>query len=365
MSTRVGVRQVNACGIARSLSVVAVSLKKPWALTAQEAAPHCPGGSVVGSIGYSELECNCSFSVADDGTRWYEFRAEPRIGGVRPGGPAAGVLQAGDVITAIAGHLITTREGGQRFANLEPGKPIVLTVRREGTNRAGGQWVEVKQVSVTPEPECAETTFLPPPPKWVADSVRWVSDSIRFVYDRRPMLSDPGPQPPPPPPPPPMAGGSRGYLGLNISCSDCGVVVGEDETPVWVFSSYPTVEQVERHSPAWRAGLLSGDVLTHINGESLRSQTGGRLFGSVSPGDTVGMRYRRNTRPQFVRLVAEEPPAASRAGVSEDVARFTGTIGDAFVQVTGGPITVSRTEDQVIIRSRDITVTVRKSGKPQ
>jgi hypothetical protein len=37
-------------------------------------------------------------------------------------------------------------------------------------------------------------------------------------------------------------------------------------------------------------------------------------------------------------------------------------IGDALVEVTGGPITVQRTDDEIVIRSADITVRIKRTG---
>jgi hypothetical protein len=36
-------------------------------------------------------------------------------------------------------------------------------------------------------------------------------------------------------------------------------------------------------------------------------------------------------------------------------------IGDALVEVTGGPITVQRTEKEIVIRSADITVRIKRT----
>jgi len=48
----------------------------------------------------------------------------------------------------------------------------------------------------------------------------------------------------------------------------------------------------------------------------------------------------------------------------EEVTRFSGALGDTQVLVTGGPITVSRTETEIVIRSQDIVVRVRQVASP-
>ncbi|NNG14954.1 MAG: PDZ domain-containing protein, partial [Gemmatimonadales bacterium] len=115
----------------------------------QGIAQACPAGEArVATLGYAELECsNCTLYRPDDdagGQRW-EFSSEPKIGGIKPSGPAAGKLRDGDVIAAIDGHLITTREGGRRFSQLEIGRSVTLTVRR------GGREIDV---TVTPSAKC-------------------------------------------------------------------------------------------------------------------------------------------------------------------------------------------------------------------
>jgi predicted metalloprotease with PDZ domain len=145
-----------------------------------------------------------------------------------------------------------------------------------------------------------------------------------------------------------------------------------ESVPVWTFTSYPTLENVEAGSPAYTAGMRAGDVLTYIDGQELTSAEGGRLFGAVQPGDTVELRYVRDNAVRDARVVAGERvwtvrPVTEAAVVTvapeptrPDITRFTGVLGDAHIQVTGGPITVSRTEEEVVIQSRDITVRIRR-----
>ena len=108
----------------------------------------------VGYIGYKDLECNCVFSLSRDGQRRYHFRAEPVIGGIESGSPADGKLRPGDVVAAVDGSLITTREGGRRFSELAPGEPVTLTVRRRGIDL---------DVTLVPENACLEIGAVPPP----------------------------------------------------------------------------------------------------------------------------------------------------------------------------------------------------------
>jgi membrane-associated protease RseP (regulator of RpoE activity) len=173
----------------------------------------------------------------------------------------------------------------------------------------------------------------------------------------------------------------EGYFGAGIQCDDCRVnVPGDSAPPVWEFTNHPRLTAVEPDGPAYDAGMRSGDVLTHINGRDMTSAEGGRLFGAVQPGDTVTFRFSRNNTTREVQIVAEErrwvrvrtvapvaepavaavlPPPPQPSEIP-DITRYTGVLGDAHIVVTGGPVTVSRTDDEVIIVSGDIRVRIAK-----
>jgi membrane-associated protease RseP (regulator of RpoE activity) len=343
-------------------AIVAVRAVLPCFTNAQEGETfvritptqdRCPTDAyVVGYIGYKDLECNCSFTIGPDGPRYYEFRAEPVIGAVEPGSPADGKLRAGDVITAIDGHLITTREGGRRFARPAPSEPVGFTVRRQGREL---------DVTLVPDHACYEVASLPPP------------------RAPRPALgisnSPPLPRPTSDTPAPPPADLSNGWVGLSIKCKECSV--GDSAgVPVWNFSFAPEVDRVEAHSPADRAGIRSGDVLTHVNGLLFTSREGGRLFGAIQPGDKVTFRYTRNNAALEAEMIAGTRIRYSshvQRGWSyyradtvvhppNPITRFSGLVGDTHVLVTGGPVSVNRTEDEVVIQAGDVTVRIRRTG---
>jgi predicted metalloprotease with PDZ domain len=367
-------------------------------LAAQQRAAVCGENEIAkGSLGYSGLECNCDFTYQKtdgaEGRFSYRFRSEPVILAVKSGGPADGKLRAGDVVTAIDGHLITTREGGRRFADPEVGRPLTLRVRREGR--------EV-DVQIVPEWECQRIEFAPPaapapearpapPARPVAPTAGVVARAVpepSSVVVEAPVVVELAPaQPAPParalgvavplaPRPPDIL--PKGELGFGISCKECKVDQEQGTgVPVWEFSTNPELTAVETGKPAYRAGMRSGDILTHINGHAMTSAEGGRLFGAIQPGDTVTFRFARNNTSREVQVVAEQrawqrfdPADYSTAGVAERVyrgfaaeeivTRFTGVVGDAHIVVTGGPITVSHTDTEVVIQSRDIVVKITK-----
>jgi membrane-associated protease RseP (regulator of RpoE activity) len=342
----------------------------PTNAVAQEQEGWCKksGEFVVGSLGYTELECNCEIGLFSDTQQLiYRFRSEPVIGGVQSGGPADGKLRAGDVITAIDGHLITTREGGRRFGGLQPGTPVTLTVRRDGRER---------DVTITPVADCERVTFdAPPPVPGQPVPPHPAGQPDRGLAASRAISSRLSPGIPVPPLPPKDIM-PEGWMGFSFSCSDC-IAHRDGDTLTWSFPERPIVDRVEPGSPAQEAGIRAGDLLTAINGTSLTSPEGGRLFGAVAPGDMVTFAYSRNGRERSAHLVAGErveagwevlqpPPKAPAPSLGLEVqpgtTRFSGTVGDAHILVTGGPITVNRTDDEIVIRSQDITVRIRKTS---
>lgn len=361
----------------RWAAIVAMGLAggfTPATAAGQEEAMVCPAGEVVvGDLGYTGLECtNCTMLVGSPDQRVWIFRSEPTVLSAKRGGlPGSEELQAGDVITSIDGVLITTKEGGRRFANVVPGTQTKIGVRRAGRELT---------LTVTPGASCDALRYAEPmvdaapappaPPKSPAPAAVPRAGVITSAV--------PAPAAAPLPPPPPKAT-PRGQLGFSVSCTACEVHVPDgDGAPRWVFSNPPVVERIEVDGPAAAAGLRGGDVLTHIDGVSLTTEAGGERFGAVEPGDTVTFRFVRNARSGEVRIAAQErswtmrpapaPRVAERvvAGVvtagAPEPTRFSGVLGDAHVVVSGGPITVTRTDTEIVIRSQDITVRISSIG---
>jgi membrane-associated protease RseP (regulator of RpoE activity) len=373
------------------VTVLAAMLVSATATAAQEApraaaARPCGEQPARGDLGYGALSCsNCTHYVdREDPThdRW-EFRSEPVVERVRPGGAADGKLRSGDTIIAIDGHLITTREGGRRFTQVTPGQPVMVTVRRADRELV---------VTILPETECR----APAPPAVGVPPTR-----LPTVPAPPDIPVDVAPRVPVPTPPvgPTIADAMpTGWMGLSISCSNCGIHVSEDSAPVWQFAEPPIVESVERGSPAHAAGIRGGDRLTHIDGLAMTSEAGGRRFGALRPGQHVQLRVERDGRARETEFVTGErsanapaadqvsPPGAPSSPLPApipapaqgrppqpraapaprtDVVRFTGFVGTALIEVMGGPITVTETEDEVVIQSSDITVRIRKAQNPE
>jgi len=116
--------------------------------------------------------------------------------------------------------------------------------------------------------------------------------------------------------------GSRppdGWLGIGLRCSDCSLQTLSDGRIRWSFTEEPVVMSVEPNSPADRAGLRAGDVLTHINGNTLTSSAGERAFSEIQPGQTVRLTFERNGRRVTATLVAATRPASTERGAEAEL----------------------------------------------
>jgi len=332
----------------------------PGTVAAQGAAGQCSDGEfAVADYGFGGFECNCAFSIFPDGRRRWSFRSEPVVRDVRDGSPSDGIIQPGDVITAINGQLITTREAGELFAMATPGEAVEFTIRRGD---------RVSKHAVTPEFSCERVTqrhdfvdvVVVPRPE-PAPRVRVdVAPRVEVVI-------------------PEVAIGTSvfpgGWFGFGIDCN-CDIKVGEEDAPpVWTFREPPEIHSVETDSPADRAGLRRGDVLLEIDGVELTSDEGGRRFGAVEPGQEVEFTYRRGGETRTLSLAAEVrhinvvvpvPPKPDVDVYTElhiETLRYAGTVGDVDVEVRGGAsviISVIKSGEEIEIVTSDSRIRLRK-----
>jgi len=204
----------------------------------------------------------------------------------------------------------------------------------------------------------------------------------------------------------------RGWFGFGFQCGECGTRTdANDSVSVWTFSSPPQVYSVDLGSPAARAGLRRGDLITRIDGVSILSADGGRRFGSVRPGQKVKWTVVRDGVPhEVVAQAAERPDRRERVALTDlrrelmrlndlsnvdelrrEIAkinrqmelrraqesrrdrvrtrsvsvqrlRFAGVIGGTEVEVRGaGPVVVSESDekDELIINTGESIVVIR------
>ncbi len=101
----------------------------------------------------------------------------------------------------------------------------------------------------------------------------------------------------------------RGWFGFGFQCGECGFRSGSaDSVAVWEFGSHPRVYSVDLGSPAARAGIRRGDVITQIDGISILNPDGGRRFGAIRPGQSVKWTVMREGAIRHVIARAAERP---------------------------------------------------------
>lgn len=400
--------------------ILAAAIAAAPAVARAKGTPCPEGHPLVADLGISSIECDCTIQTfAGARPRLWRFRNEPRIRSLREGSSASAVLREGDVITAIDGHLITTREGGRRFANPSVGTPVTLAIRRDGRTISA---------RLAPESVCADETVLGYTP--IAPRVQTMLRApmtLRAVPEPPAPLATPeAPATPAVPPRAPRApramtmpgwrweGGAalpdrvfevvpRGWFGMSLNCSDCSLEGGEgDQPPVWTFSSFPEVGMVEPGSPASRGGIRAGDRLTHIDRIALNTDEGGRRFGGVRPGQTVEFTLRRDgaerrltavagTRPEpraaqmeevigrlrelrtldsermsaeMARLEAELAMMRARQVSQDKRLRYAGSVGGSDVEVRGlHNVVVDDSGDEIVIITSDARIVIKPSAR--
>ncbi len=113
---------------------------------------------------------------------------------------------------------------------------------------------------------------------------------------------------------------TRGYLGVLIQpvSQDMADSLGMKE------ASGAIVDKVEPGTPAFHAGLESGDVITKVNGVAVADSGDlSRRIGSLKPGDKVELTYLRNgeTRTANITLASQKNPKVAMAEAGSDSAR--------------------------------------------
>ncbi len=252
----------------------------------------CEEGVIVGQLGISGLNCRgeCTITLNREGAELYwSFTTEPMITGVEEGSPADGSLESGDILVAIDGVLLTTREAGYRFANVAPGEEVTLLVRRDNvrhevTLRAAAECRPAPNVVTVPR------RLLPPPPEPDARRVLpsvdvVVAPRVRVVQAVEPEgvahIEVVGV-------PEAWSILPRGKLGFSFSCGPCSSSTDtETGETIWSFSGPVEVIGVTRDGPVDMVGIERGDLITMIDAEPIESEEGGISFSRLAPGEAV------------------------------------------------------------------------------
>ncbi len=301
----------------------------------------CDEGVARGDLGISGLDCRgeCTLTMNEKGEEQaWSFTVEPRISGIARGGPADGVLRVDDVLVAIDGLLITTREGGLRYAGIKPGEEVSVRFRRDGRLAT----VPIRAGSTCPPPPpkvpsppagvSVGDPFLPPGRSpWAGSpcpSLRTRSaghpasgaqgrgyrggskgqgdHGLRYGGRTRGREgpADPGCGSPDRPDRPARPGVPEGRLGISFSCSSECTGTTRDGVRVWEFSGPIEVIGLDPGGPADLAHIQLGDQITAINGSRIESQEGGEEFSLMAPDEPVELTVvKRNGQEETVTVV--------------------------------------------------------------
>jgi S1-C subfamily serine protease len=299
---------------------------------AHAAETRCPEGHPeTGDLGIEYLLCvsgSCAVNLQTERGYVHDFSTEPRIGGIVDGSPADGKLQDGDILIAIDGVLITTREGGRRLANLQPGTPVSLRLRRGGREmdvtvvpRLG---CNMPRLAVLADPAPRATPAVAPQAIREAQTARPAiaprAEAVSAVTPRpaiapraeatsavtpRPAIA-PRAMLPATPATPPFT------FGLELECGACGWRADAFGALRWSSAVSPTVQSVEPGGPGDQAGLKPGDVLLEIDSHALNSEESGRALGKLRAGQTVTLKFRRGDEVRTVSLTPRGNPPTQR-----------------------------------------------------
>ena len=123
----------------------------------------------------------------------------------------------------------------------------------------------------------------------------------------------------------------RGRIGLQVS------PLGEDEAQALRLANPEgaIVRQVERDSPAERAGIKPGDVILECQGQPVRTPDDlVRLISSIAPGTRVPVVLLRNGNRQTVSVTVEELHVNTTASGQSSGAGFGLALGDLTADLT-------------------------------
>jgi len=283
-------------------------------------AQECEDGLIAGNLGISGLDCvgECTVTLSREGKEesWV-FSTEPRVFSVEGGGPAEGILEPGDYLVAIDGVLITTRQGGRKYADVEPGEIVTLRYRRDGNvHEAGirvGSHCRPAPVStvvygrVAPPPRLDHAVplagIVSVPRVRVVEVREAYASALAVPTTERGLLGSMDPTP-------------RGRLGIGLGCTECGTRTDDDTgEDIWFFSGPIEVTQVNSGGPAEDAGIQMGDLIISIEGHDITTDARGLAFSALTPGEAVRMTViKRNGREVGLTVVPSEPSAGYLRG---------------------------------------------------
>ncbi len=257
---------------------------------------HCQGGSclVAGAVATTESRRHGDLlqevrypdavtAAARKNPRAFYFTVEPHLWSVDPDGPAAGRVEDGDVLVAVNGDPITSAAGSLHLTQMEAGRPLTLTLRRDE---------HLIETTVPPVSSCERYTASAGP------SERPHSlDGLTNAYQRTTSYR--------------AAADEQGSI---TSSSTLQVVfVGSKEMEVdstgevvWRFREPPTVVRVDEGGPGYRAGLRAGDRITAVNGIPVTRPEGSAALVTAGHGRSTSLTVQRGAEKRSVDIRVPE-----------------------------------------------------------
>ena len=205
------------------------------------------------------------------------------IDGVQSGTPAAQAgLTAGDVVLEFDGERVrSARQFTRLVRETPPGRVVQVTVLRGGSRQT---------ISVTPEARTARGLVPDGLQDRIERSLERLPRNFDFDFDfdfpRDPARIL-----------------SRGRLGASVAplTAQLAEYFGVKEGVL--------VESVQADSPASRAGLRAGDVITSIGGNAVRSPADvTRALRGLEPNATIEMRVMRDRKETTLTVTAPDRP---------------------------------------------------------
>jgi len=321
---------------------------------------------IVGHLGITAIECDCTFDDRDPSARDFRFRSNLIVLGVAPSGPSAGRIFVDDTIFDVDGIPLRTRTGGRAFANIRPGQRVTLGLRRRGRTfrvavTAAG--INANDPSGLGQymPRAPENDYgdypVPPAPRSPRSPRVPRAPEARTPTTPRPAVG-PRPAEPATPAVPPSPASPDGWFGFSIRCNQCGWQrIGGEPTPRWESTTFPEIGIVASGGPADIAGLRTGDRITHIDGESILTPGGALKFGAVRPGQRLRITVSRNGSSLTRELTLSERPRPTSGRSS---LRYTGRLHGVDVEVwSPAGATVKRDGDTMTINVGGSTILLK------
>jgi hypothetical protein len=97
-----------------------------------------------------------------------------------------------------------------------------------------------------------------------------------------------------------------GRFGFAVSCTpSCTRATAQDGAVYWKYDGFPSVAEIRPGSPAAQAGLLVGDIVTAIDGESLLTESGAlRFFRNSQTATALTVSVKRNGQDLVFQFAA-------------------------------------------------------------